>query len=76
MTATIELTPERGQQEWASNEWEEAEARDPGVCAVKRYVETNVPPGRPKRQKQSFVDPNNPAFWLPCSISFRPGTKF
>ncbi len=52
--ATIELTPEGGREEWAGSEWEEAQAGDPNIQTVKRYVEMHVLPGRPERQTLSL----------------------
>ncbi|XP_049897830.1 uncharacterized protein LOC126388653 [Epinephelus moara] len=52
-SAAIELTPEGGDEGWASSEWEEAQAHDPDIQTVKRYVETRVTPKGPERQALS-----------------------
>lgn len=55
VTAAVELTPEGGEEELASSEWEELQAGDPDIQAVKRYVETQVTPPRSERQTLSSI---------------------
>lgn len=50
--AAINLTTE-GQHEWASNEWEEAQASDPNITIVTGYLERNEAPKGPERQTLS-----------------------
>ena len=54
-SAAIELTPEGGDEWWASSEWEEAQAHDPDIQIVKRYVETRVTPKGPERQASYYL---------------------
>lgn len=52
-SAAVELAPGGGGEEWADSEWEEAQASDPDVQTVKRYVETRVKPSGPERRAMS-----------------------